>query len=371
VRRAREKNPNAIIAVAGCFSQISPDEAEGLDADIIFGSSDRRGLVREIEKMLVSRKRERVMSVSVNSVSREFEPLPPSGAEDRTRAMLKIEDGCDNFCAYCVIPLARGRVRSLPLSEIAAMSDDLARRGYREIVITGIEIASYGKDLGRDTGLIDAVLAAARAAPGTRIRLGSLEPTVIANDFCARLAGAENICPHFHLSLQSGCDKTLEAMRRKYGTARFAESAALLRKYFPGCALVADLIVGFPGESGEDFSDTLEFIRKCEFSSMHIFPYSKRPGTASVKMPGHLPNSIKEGRAKWARELADAMRDRYLDGQLGKILPVLFETDGADGACGHADNYCPVRARGENLRGLVKNVLIEDVSGQMLVGNII
>ena len=260
IRRLKEENPGAIVAVCGCYSQIEPEEVAQLGADVIFGAADRGKLVEAVEKAYGTGEGSR--DIDEPFKRREFEVLPAGAVAGRTRAMLKIQDGCVNFCTYCIIPYTRGRLRSLPLEDAAAETAKLDREGYREIVLTGIEVASYGVDLPGKPGLADVIETVAEAAPHMRIRLSSLEPTVITEDFCRRLAATGKICRHFHLSLQSGCDRTLKAMNRKYDTARFFRATELLREYFPGCALTCDLIVGFPGETEEDHAQTLEFIEK-------------------------------------------------------------------------------------------------------------
>ena len=369
VRRLRAENPNAVIAVCGCYSQVSSDEAAELDADIVFGSGARKALVDALEAAVADRQKR--IEIDDPFQRKLFEELPAGSVSGRTRAMLKIEDGCDNFCTYCVIPYARGRVRSMPPESAAAQAAKLCEEGYREIVVTGIEISSYGKDLGRAgerPSLADAVEAIAKAAPGVRLRLGSLEPTIVTETFCVRLASLGTVCPHFHLSLQSGCDKTLAAMHRKYDTAAFLTAAELLRNAFPGCALTADLITGFPGETNEDHAQTLEFLRKCAFSDMHIFPYSERPGTPAAAMPQRVPKRLRAERAHEAQRVADEMKYAYLNDCIGKTLSVLFETE-EDGMCfGHSGNYCTVGVPGIQMRGLVENVKITGVSGENLVG---
>lgn len=369
VRRMQGQNPDALSVVCGCFSQISPEEAAGLGADIVYGSGDRKKLVEDIVKACYDRKK--VISVDDPMKRRVFEPLTAGAVDGRTRAMLKIQDGCDNFCSYCIIPYARGRVRSLPLPEIGAQSAALAAEGFREIVVTGIEIASYGKDLRDGSDLADAIAAAAAAAPGVRIHIGSLEPTVVTEAFCEKLTSLGSVCRHFHLSVQSGSDEVLRRMNRKYGTGRLLEAVACLRRYFPGCALTADLIAGFPGETLEQHMETLNTIRACAFSQMHIFPYSIREGTKAAAMPEQHTAAEKERRAREARAVAEEMRMDYLRSCLGKTLPVLFETEEGESSCGHADNYCEVRVHGTGLRGIVQNVEITSVSGQTLVGNVI
>ena len=302
-----------------------------------------------------------------------IEHLAAGALEGRARAYLKIEDGCDNFCTYCVIPYARGRVRSLPLADVAAESARLAAEGFREIIVTGIEISSYGKDFRDGTTLADAVCAAAESAAGARVRLGSLEPTVVTDDFCRRLAAPGNVCPHFHLSLQSGCDRTLAAMHRKYDTAGFRRAAALLRETFPGCALTADLIAGFPGETEDDHAAALAFIREIGFAEMHIFPYSVRPGTKAAAMPDQLTHAVKQRRAREAQRIADGMQLAYLDAQVGKTLSVLLETAGDGAWQGHSENYCEVRVpdAGENWHGVMKNVKITAREGKKLSGIVV
>ena len=238
-------------------------------------------------------------------------------------------------------------------------------------MLTGIEVASYGVDLPGKPGLADIIETVASAAPDMRIRLGSLEPTVITEDFCRRLAATGRLCRHFHLSLQSGCDRTLKAMNRKYDTAGFYRAVELLREYFPGCALTADLICGFPGETEEDHAATLEFIRKCGFADMHIFPYSRRPGTPADKMPGQCENAVKSRRAHEAQKVADEMHRDFMRGSIGQTLPVLFETEHDGVWTGHSDTYILVKARGEALRGKICPVSIKLAQDEALFGEII
>lgn len=369
VRHLKHANPNAMIAVCGCFSQISPEEIQALGADIVYGSGDRKQFVTDIERAI--RERERVLNIDNPFQRREFEALPAGAVAGRTRAMLKIQDGCANFCTYCVIPYARGRVRSLPIAEAVTMAAELEAQGFRELVLTGIEIASYGVDFCDGTGLADVVVAVAEAVPKLRLRLGSIEPTVVTEAFCRQLAATGSICPHFHLSLQSGCDSTLRKMNRKYNTEAFYAVVERLHKWFPNCALTADLITGFPGETEADHAATLQFIQKCGFSSMHIFPYSQRPGTKAATMEGQLTRAEKSARAHEAQQIADTMQTAYLNSCVGRLLPVLFETEENGVSFGHADNYCEVCLMQTQLHGLVKSVEITGVAGQMLVGKLI
>lgn len=369
IRRLRDENPGAVLAVCGCYSQLEPDEAESLGARVIFGASDRVKLVEAVERAVAEG--EGCRNIDEPFKRRAMEHLPAGAVSGRTRAMLKIQDGCVNFCTYCIIPYTRGRLCSLPVEDAARETARLDAEGFRELVLTGIEVASYGVDLPGRRGLADVICACAEAAPDMRIRLSSLEPTVITEEFCRRLAGTKKLCRHFHLSLQSGCDKTLKAMNRKYDTAQFYHATELLREYFPGCALTCDLITGFPGETEEDHAATLEFIRRCAFSDMHIFPYSRRPGTPADKMPGQCQRAVKERRAHEAKLIAQEMKRAFLDASVGAVLPVLFET--RDGECftGHSDTYVLVRAEGEDLRGKTLDVRITARDGDELVGEII
>lgn len=369
IRRLREENPGAVIAVCGCYSQLDPDEAEELGARVIFGAADRTKLVEAVEKAVSQG--ESCREIDAPFERRMFEKLPAGAVSGRTRAMLKIQDGCVNFCSYCIIPYTRGRLRSLPIADAVEETARLDAEGYKELVLTGIEVASFGRDLPEKPGLADVICAVTQAAPDMRIRLGSLEPTVITEDFCRRLAETGKLCRHFHLSLQSGCDRTLKNMNRKYDTARFYQAVELLRAYFPGCALTADLITGFPGETEEDHLATLAFIEKCGFADMHIFPYSRRPGTPADKMPEQWDNATKSRRAHEAQRVAEQMHLRFLEESVGQTLPVLFETEENGFCTGHSDTYVLVKAEGRKLRGTVRNVRISAVEGDRLVGLVI
>ena len=368
IRRAKKRNPAAIIAACGCYVQTHTDEAKSLGIDLIGGTGQRMEFLHQ----LLTAAEERQTRVLVDDALRrhDFEILPAGGQHSRTRAMLKVEDGCRNFCTYCIIPFARGPVRSLPLEEAARQTEQLARQGYREVVLTGIEISSWGQDLPGEESLIDLLEAVSAAAGAMRVRLGSLEPRTITEEFCRRASALKNLCPHFHLSLQSGCDATLRRMNRRYDTARFTESACLLHRFFPDCALTTDLIVGFPGETEEEFSATLDYIRRCGFAQIHVFPYSVRPGTKAADME-QVPKNIKEERAARAGEVAAALHEKYLLSCVGKIVPVLFEQPGAPGFyTGHAPNYMEVYAPGENLHNCLRLVRITAVEGSVLKGEI-
>ena len=366
IRRLRDENPGAVLAVCGCYSQIEPDAVQEIGADVIFGAADRQKLVDAVVRACTAG--EKTRDIDEPFKRREIERLPAGAVDHRTRAMLKIQDGCVNFCSYCVIPYTRGRLRSLPCDEAAREAARLDAEGYREIVLTGIEVASYGVDLPGKPGLADVIEAVAAASPHMRIRLGSLEPTVITEDFCRRLSATGKLCRHFHLSLQSGCDRTLKAMNRKYDTETFFQKTELLRRYFPGCALTGDLITGFPGETDADNAATAAFLERCRFAAMHVFPYSRRPGTPADAMPDQCPKKVKEERAHEQQRLCDAMHRDFLAACVGQTLPVLFESE-EDGFCtGHSDTYMPVRVEGTGLRGQLRDVRIERVEGETLCG---
>ena len=367
IRRLRDENPGAVVAVCGCYAQLSPEDAEEIGAGVIFGAADRMDFVAAVEKAVAEGERTRRIDEPFRR--RSLEKLPAGAMDGRTRAMLKIQDGCVNFCTYCIIPYTRGRLRSLPLADAAAETARIRQEGYRELVLTGIEVASYGVDLPGRPGLADVIEAVAAEAGDMRIRLGSLEPTVITEDFCRRTAATGKLCRHFHLSLQSGCDRTLKAMNRKYDTAFFYERTALLRRYFPGCALTCDLITGFPGETETDQAETMAFIEKCAFSDMHIFPYSRRPGTPADAMPEQCTNAVKARRAHEAQATAERMHRAFLEESVGQILPVLFET-AEGGSVGHSDTYLLVKVPEENLQGQLRQVRITGVDGDRLQGEI-
>ena len=369
IRRLGEENPGAVIGICGCYSQIEPGLSESLNAKVVFGSGDRTGFVRAVEKSVETG--ETIIEIDKPFERREYEKLPAGAVSGRTRAMLKIQDGCVNFCSYCIIPYTRGRLRSLPLESAAAETQRIASEGYRELVLTGIEVASYGVDLPGKPGLADVISCCAENSGNMRLRLGSLEPTVITEDFCRKLSETGKLCRHFHLSLQSGCDRTLKAMNRKYDTEFFFSRTELLRQYFPECGLTCDLIAGFPGETEEDFSSTLEFIRKCAFSDMHIFPYSRRPGTPADKMPGQCTHAVKARRAAEAQKVCMQMHQDYLQKSVGKTLPVLFETEENGFCLGHSDTYVLVSVPGTALRGQINNVHITGLKGDNLSGEIV
>ena len=368
IRRCRKLNEHAVVAACGCYVQTHSDEAAGLGLDLIAGTGDRMAFLDLLEQ--AAREKEPLALLDDALRRRAFEVLPAGGMAERTRAMLKVEDGCVNFCTYCIIPYARGPVRSLPKAEAVAQTRRLREEGYRELVITGIEISGWGHDLKNGETLIDLLEAVSEAAGDMRLRLGSLEPRTITKDFCRRAARLPNLCPHFHLSMQSGCDDTLRRMNRKYDTARFYESVSLLRQYFDRPAITTDLITGFPGETEEEFAQTLAFIEKCGFAAMHIFPYSVRPGTKAAAMPDQCTAAVKEQRAARAAETAERMKQAYLRGCIGQTYPVLFEQEKGGLYVGHAPNYCQVGVRGEDLHNIIHDLRIVEVTEDMLTGEL-
>ena len=367
IRRCKKLNPAAVVAACGCYVQTHPDEAASLDIDLIAGTGDRMAFLDLFEQAAEEKRPLTLLDDALRR--RTFEVLPAGGMTQRTRAMLKVEDGCVNFCTYCIIPYARGPVRSLPKARAVAQTEQLRREGYRELVFTGIEISSWGHDLKNGETLIDLLEAVSAAAGDMRLRLGSLEPRTITEDFCRRASKLPNLCPHFHLSLQSGCDDTLRRMNRKYDTARFYESVTLLRQYFDRPAVTTDLICGFPGETEEEFAATLVFIEKCGFAAMHIFPYSIRPGTRAAAME-QVSAAVKEQRAARAAQTAETMCQAYLRGCVGQTYPVLFEQEKDGYYTGHAPNYCEVGVRAEDLHNKVLNVKITGIDGDMLTGEL-
>ena len=367
IRRAKKRNSEAVVAACGCYVQTHTDEAQALGIDLISGTGQRMEFIDLLEQAVQERRC--IVHVDDALRRREFEVLEGGGMASRTRAMLKVEDGCVNFCTYCIIPYARGPVRSEPLSEAVRQTRELQAEGYREIVITGIEISSWGKDLKTGESLIDLVEAVCDAAGEMRVRLGSLEPRTITEEFCRRASKLPNLCPHFHLSLQSGCDETLKAMHRRYDTARFYESVTLLNQYFDRPAITTDLITGFPDETEEHFAQTLQFIEKCGFAAMHIFPYSIRPGTPAAKMP-QVEMAVREERAHRAAAVAAKMHRAYLDGCVGKPYPVLFEQTRNGFYVGHAPNYMEVAVEGDDLHNRTLEVTITHTDGELLLGSI-
>ncbi|MDO4173197.1 MAG: tRNA (N(6)-L-threonylcarbamoyladenosine(37)-C(2))-methylthiotransferase MtaB [Eubacteriales bacterium] len=324
LHKMQRDNPDAVTALCGCFAQTEPERAAKLaGVDIVCGTADRAAVLDLCEQAV--RSRQPVCTVSDIRTHREFEALPAGILPGHTRALLKVQDGCDNYCTYCIIPYARGHVRSLPLETARNEAIKLAQQQVREIMVTGIEIASYGRDLPQRPGLVDLTAALCEAVPHVRIRLGSLEPRIVTQDFCDRLRGFDNLAYHFHVSLQSGCDATLQRMHRRYTTAQYAACIHRLRDAFPSCSITTDIITGFPGETEEEFSQTLDFLRQCAFASIHVFPYSERTGTPAASMPDAVPPQVRAQRAERVRQLAAHMGRDFLQPFLGQTIPVVLE----------------------------------------------
>ena len=366
IRRCQKSHPDAVLAVCGCYPQHASETLREMGIDVIGGSGNREEFLR----LLLDAAQNRVHGECVDNAlrRREFEVLPAGGLEERTRAMVKVQDGCVNFCSYCIIPYTRGPIRSAPLELAVEQTKELAARGYKEIVVTGIEIASWGADLPGKPPVTDLIEALCAAVPEIRVRLGSLEPRIVTEEFCLRLKKYENLCPQFHLSMQSGCDTVLSRMKRKYDTARYFQSVELLKTHFPGCAVTTDMIVAFPGETEEEFAESLAFIRRCGFADMHIFPYSRRPGTPADKMPGQHNNDTKESRSRAAIAVAEEMSKSYRKNLVGTIHAVLFEERSGEFYTGHAPNYVKVYAEGENLHNEIRYVEITEVYKDGVLG---
>ncbi len=340
LRRLKKQNPAAVAALTGCFPQAFPDAAEAIpEADVITGSSNRGDVLPAVKEALATGKR--VVRILPHERGEKFEHMSVTGLRGRTRAFVKIEDGCDRYCSYCIIPKARGPVRSKPLNEIREELSALAENGYREVVLVGVNLSSYGKEIG--LRLIDAVQAACRTEGIRRVRLGSLEPELLTAEDIRAMAAEEKFCPQFHLSLQSGCDKTLREMNRHYDSAEYARIVSDIRAAFENPSITTDVMVGFAGETEADFEESLSFVQKIGFAKVHVFSYSRRPGTSADKRSGQVPSSVKEERSRRMIEATDATRKQFLLGQMGKTEEVLVETTKSLlGYEGFTKNYTPV-----------------------------
>ena len=336
LHRLRRKNPDSILVLCGCFPQAFPEQAAALEADVITGNTNRAQLPALVEQA----RKEKVIRHLPHPVGERFEPMEVHGLARHTRAFLKIQDGCERHCTYCIIPTARGHNRSKPLPALAEEAALLARQGYREIVLTGIDLTSYGRELG--LRLSDAVAAASRPEGICRVRLGSLEPDEITDGEIAALAQCPKLCPQFHLSLQSGCDATLKRMGRRYDSAFYAGLLRRLRAAFPGCSFTTDVMVGFAGETEEEFAQSKAFVEQCGFAQIHLFPYSIRPGTPAAKLP-QVPDYIKSRRMAQMEQVAQTAWNRFLEAGVGQVQQVLLEsTLTPQGRLGHTADYRPV-----------------------------
>ena len=364
IARAHAKNPAGVIAVVGCYAQRAPEEVKNMPGvQLIVGTQHRSRLVELVENLQEQRD-----TVEDIRYAKEFETLPTVVQNTRTRVQLKIQDGCDRFCTYCIIPYARGPVRSRPLAEIEAELSRLGQAGAQEVVLTGIHLMSYGKDLPEKPSLGAVVRAAGRVTGIGRIRLGSLEPALIDDAFVSALLEAkEKLAQQFHLSLQSGSASVLSRMRRRYTPEAYQAAVERLRRAFPGCAITTDIIAGFPGETEEEHQETLAFTQRMAFARIHVFPYSRRTGTVAAELPDQLPKAIKERRAHALIALGGRMEQAYLLGQVGSVQLVLGEECDGDLCEGYTGNYARVRYAG-GTAGALERVRITVVEDGVLLG---
>ncbi len=326
LHKARKMNPEAIVAAIGCYAQIRGKELEKDPMiDLIVGNSRKSELPELLEDCREQKRRQAVLADLTRE--KEYEPLSIDRTEEHTRAFLKVQDGCNQFCSYCIIPYARGRVRSRRPEEVLAETEKLAASGCREIVLSGIHLSSYGADWKEGPGLLDLVRLLHSVEGISRIRLGSLEPGIVTEEFAAGLAALPKVCPHFHLSLQSGCDRTLQRMNRRYTSGEYLERCRILRKHFEDPALTTDIIAGFPGETEEDFRESAEFVEGISFFETHVFPYSRREGTRAAAMEGQLSEAVKKERSRVLLELNRKKKAEYLERALGKETEVLLEEE--------------------------------------------
>ena len=347
LRRVKDINKDAILVVCGCYAQVAKEELEKIpEIDIILGINEKNNIVEIVEDYIKKQvsKEEIVSDVSNQN---EFLDFGDVTYTEKNRAVVKVQDGCNMFCTYCIIPYARGRIRSRKIESVVSEISKIAKLGIKEVVITGIHVASYGKDLEENIGLIDLLEAINKIDGIERIRLSSIEPNIIDEEFVKRLSKLEKICPHFHLSLQSGCDETLKRMNRKYTTKKYKEAVDLLRSYFPDVNFTTDVIVGFPGETEEEFNTTYKFLEEIKFYRMHVFKYSKRRGTVAEKMPNQIDGNIKEERSNKLIELSNKNENEYNESYIGKEVNVLFEEYENGYFRGYTTNYMMVNVPGK------------------------
>lgn len=366
IHRARKKNPGAVIVAAGCYVQTKDTAGLDADIDIVIGNNKKKEIARVLEDYFRERGAgaKKIERLDIGHTS-EYEDLTVSHTAGHTRVFLKVQDGCNQFCSYCIIPYARGRVRSRSREEVVAEVRRLAERGYKEVVLTGIHLSSYGTDIGDD--LLSLILSVHQVEGICRIRLGSLEPGIITEEFARTLSECPKFCPHFHLSLQSGCDATLKRMNRRYDTAQYEEKCQILRKYFQDPALTTDVIVGFPGETEEEFEASRAFIDRINFYETHIFKYSRREGTRAAVMDGQVPDSVKTKRSALLLELGKKKQWEYEEKLLGTTREVLMEEavviGGETWQVGHTKEYVKIgRKTKEDLSNQLVNVEIESRS---------
>ena len=370
IRKVKRQNENAIVAVVGCYAQTAPKELmEIAGVNLVIGTKDRAQIVEMVEQY----DRANGVENHVSDIMKErvFEPLSIQKLANRTRAYLKIQDGCSQYCSYCIIPYARGPIRSREPQEVVAEVKRLAETGFKEVVLTGIHVASYGKDR-RDTSLLDILKQVHEVEGIERIRFSSIEPNVVTEEFAQTMAALPKVCDHFHLSLQSGCDKTLKEMNRKYDTEKYRQAAATLRKYLPKVALTTDIIVGFPGETEEDFRESYAFAEEIGFAKIHVFPYSPKRGTPAAARKDQLLNAVKSERSHTLIQLSDRMAADFLADAVGTDAEVLYERAVGEGIYeGHTTNYMKVHGRSEaDLTNRIAKTHITRAEGEMLFGDV-
>ena len=360
LRRVKEINKNSLLIAVGCYAQVAKDVLEKIDEiDLILGNNEKADIVNFVEDYFKTNQKKYETSSVMEQ--KEYVDFGSITYTEKTRAVIKVQDGCDRFCSYCIIPYARGRVRSRNPESVLEEIKEIACNGIKEVVITGIHVASYGKDLKNGYKLIDLLEDINKIEGIKRIRLGSLEPTIITEEFVDRLKKLEKICNHFHLSLQSGCNETLSRMNRKYTTEEFKNVCKILRKAYPNVSLTTDIIVGFPGETEEEFNKTYEFLKEINFYKMHIFKYSPRKGTKAADMRNQIDGNVKEQRSEKLINLSNENEKRYNESYIGKELEVLFEEDEGDFYKGHTTNYIMVKVKknNENLENTIKKVTVK------------
>lgn len=360
IRRAKRQNPQAIVVATGCYAQVAPDEVEKIQGiNIVIGTKNRSEIVEIVEKYTAEQGV--VNAVSSIMKEKEFEPLSISKLKGRTRAYLKIQEGCNRFCSYCIIPYARGPIRSRNPQEVIDEVKLLAENGFKEVVLSGIHVASYGVDKG--TSLIEIVKEVGKIQGIERIRFSSMEPNYVTEEFVREMKAIPKVCDHFHLSLQSGCDKTLKNMNRRYTSQEYAEAVERLRGAYPEVAITTDIIVGFPQETEEDFEESCNFAKKVKLAKIHSFPYSPKRGTVAEKMSGQLSNEVKSERSNAMIEVSNQLNRDFLSSMLGKTRPVLFERNIGDNLYeGHTTNYIRVVAKSEeNLKNMIVDVRLEEI----------
>ncbi|MDD7114495.1 MAG: tRNA (N(6)-L-threonylcarbamoyladenosine(37)-C(2))-methylthiotransferase MtaB [Lachnospiraceae bacterium] len=367
IHRAKKKNPEAVVVAVGCYVQAAEEELKkNHTADILIGNNKKKEIAQILDKYF--EKRENISEVVDIAKTKEYETLTIHKVSEHTRAYIKIQDGCNQFCSYCIIPYTRGRIRSKDPEEIVREITQLAKDGFQEIVLTGIHLSSYGMDLG-DITLIDIIRKLQMIEGIKRIRLGSLEPRIITEDFVRELKKCDKVCPHFHLSLQSGCDETLKRMNRKYNTVEYENALNILRKYYDHPALTTDVIVGFVGESEDEFEKTREYLEKINLYEMHIFKYSVRKGTRAEKMEGHLPEEVKNRRSAVLLEMTERHKKDFEQWYIGKkqkvLLEEMTEIDGVKYMQGHTERYVKIAVKfDENLKILRQNnIIVVEIEG--------